>query len=307
MNDTLIGIDKLCQELGLTSRTLRHWESQGLFKSSRNASSGWRVYDEHAVLAIQVTAFLRSYDMGIKEIKAVLEDMSFQSMRQELAGCMNLLSQKKSEYVYKELALNALLQQSSSYVGKPITAVLLTEIKETMNSMYHDTKKEEVFSVTNPLPNSANVRYITLPPMRFAYSIAVSESPEEEAMAPVKSWLEKENLVGTARLFGGNMPPHPSKNSPVYGYGMCASVPEHAEIPAHLKELRFEGGLFAMMESNDDIPGSWKTLMKKIADNPDYEADHRSRLCFEEHIRNDCPEDSGNAYFIHLLEPVRKK
>ncbi|OBY81643.1 hypothetical protein BBG47_00800 [Paenibacillus sp. KS1] len=61
----MIGIDKLSQEIGVTSRTLRHWESQGLFASQRDTSSGWRMYDEQTVLAIRITAWLRGFDIGI--------------------------------------------------------------------------------------------------------------------------------------------------------------------------------------------------------------------------------------------------
>lgn len=301
-----IEIDKLCAELGLTSRTLRHWESQGLFTSSRNSSSGWRVYDAKAVLAIQVTAFLRSYDMGIKDIKAILADMTFQTMHQQLSQYHTLLSIKKGEAAARELALKALLHQSSTYVGQPITMNILLLLKEAMTAFLHNNP-EEALPVTTQQQNHVPVRYISLPPMRFVYHIAISESPEDEAMDVVISWLEKEKLMGTARLFGGNMPPLPSKKSTSYGYGMCASIPESVQIPDHLKELRFEGGLYAMMESSDNVFSSWQSLMKHIADSSEYKSDHKSRLCLEEHIRNDSPEGSGNTYLLNLLEPVRKK
>ncbi|WHY21201.1 MerR family transcriptional regulator [Paenibacillus sp. G2S3] len=66
-----VTIDKLSTQIGLTSRTLRHWEAQGLFKSHREASSGWRIYDEHAILAIRITALLRKLDISIKDIGIV--------------------------------------------------------------------------------------------------------------------------------------------------------------------------------------------------------------------------------------------
>lgn len=152
-----------------------------------------------------------------------------------------------------------------------------------------------------------HVRFITLPPMRFAYNIAVSTTPEDEAMIPVVKWLEASHLLGTARLFGGNMKPHPTGENKPYGYGFCASIPENVSIPDHLKELRFDGGLYAMTESSDDIYGSWQALMSFLEKNPDYKADHTSRLCLEEHIRNDNPKGSGNQYVLNLLEPVKKR
>jgi hypothetical protein len=66
------------------------------------------------------------------------------------------------------------------------------------------------------------------------------------------------------------------------------------------------GGLYAAFESTDDIGGSWKKLMQYLADHEEYAFDH-SRQCYEEHIRNDAPEGSGHEYYLHLLEPVKRK
>lgn len=43
--------------------------------------------------------------------------------------------------------------------------------------------------------------------------------------------------------------------------------------------------------------------MDHLAHSQKYRSD-RSRLCLEEHIRNDCPAGSGNLYDLSLLEPV---
>lgn len=67
MNRSVVSIHRLAEQMGLTSRTLRHWESEGLFKSERDTSSGWRVYDEHALSCIRITAILRKIDIPIKD------------------------------------------------------------------------------------------------------------------------------------------------------------------------------------------------------------------------------------------------
>lgn len=71
-----VAIHKLSEQMGLTSRTLRHWESEGLFKSLRDTSSGRRSYDEDALLCIRITAMLRKMDIPIKDIKSVLANQS---------------------------------------------------------------------------------------------------------------------------------------------------------------------------------------------------------------------------------------
>lgn len=98
----------------------------------------------------------------------------------------------------------------------------------------------------------------------------------------------------------------PSGEGKPYGYGFCATVPEDITIPESLKEMTLPGGLYAVMESTEDINDSWKTLMKHLSRHDKYKSD-RSRLCLEEHIRNDNPEGGGNEYSLRLMEPVKLK
>ncbi|RQW07916.1 AraC family transcriptional regulator [Paenibacillus rhizophilus] len=150
------------------------------------------------------------------------------------------------------------------------------------------------------------IKIVTLPPMRVAYNIAVGAAPEDEAMAPVLDWIKSSNLLGTARFFGGNVVPLPSHLGTPYGYGMCAAIPDGVDVPSHLKEMVMPGGLYAMFESSDDIGDSWKTLMRYLSKHSKYKSD-RSRLCLEEHIRNDNPDGSGSKYYLNLFEPVKVK
>ncbi|ULO05809.1 MerR family transcriptional regulator [Paenibacillus sp. 19GGS1-52] len=303
-----VAIDKLAAQCGLTSRTLRHWETEGLFRSQRDVNSGWRIYDEKARLAIQVIAFLRRFEIGIKDIKPVLAEMSFQSMYQVLIQHSEAILAQKSAFSLKEGEIQSLLHNITPLTHEPITNTLLAQLNEISLHPF-DLNNREVLSMadTNTQPIANQVRIVTLPVMRLAYNVAVSSSPEEEAIEPIVEWLTVNNLLGTARLLGGNVPPLPTAKCKPYGYGMCASIPENVEIPEHLKEMRFEGGLYAMIESNDDIFGSWQSLMSLLEKSPEYTADHDSRLCWEEHIRNDRPEGSGNQYLLNLLEPVQKR
>lgn len=176
-----------------------------------------------------------------------------------------------------------------------------------MNSqlrVLHNLEREmEEISMLNKNKSNSSIKIITLPPMRVIYNIAVGVSPEDESMTPVIEWIKSVNLVGTARLFGGNVKPLPSGNGKPYGYGMCASIPSGVAIPGHLKEMELPGGLYALLESSDDIGASWKELMKYLSQNTKYKA-NRSELCLEEHIRNDNPDGCGNEYYLNLLQPV---
>jgi len=288
-----IAIHKLSAQTGLTSRTLRHWESEGLFKSGRNQDSGWRVYDEDAVLRIGITALLRRLDVPIGDIKPVTDEKSLSKLAEAVTKKLSLLKAQKRDNILSESRIMQFLAFLQTQVHQTITGECLQQISSFIETVIINDEKEDF--------TMSNIKFITLPPMRTAGSMAVGISPEDDAMNPVLEWVESAGLNGTARLFGGNMPPMPSGEGKPYGYGMCATIPESAEIPEHLAEIRLPGGVYAMSESTDDIPASWKKLMRLLSENEKYTSD-RSRQCLEEHIKND-----KGGFFLNLLEPIKEK
>ncbi|WIV12735.1 MerR family transcriptional regulator [Proteiniborus sp. MB09-C3] len=302
-----ISINELSKQLELTSRTLRHWESEGLFQSIRDCDSGWRSYNEEAVLCIKITFILRRFGIPIRDIKTILEVKTFEAVDNVVRKQINMLEQDTEELVKRKAMLNNFLNSTSRVKGEKVSCSLIKledYIQSTMEQNLDN--REDEYVMNNNETVYSNICFVTLPPMRTVYNIAVGTSPEDEAMIPIIEWLESSNLIGTARMFGGNVEPFPGKINSEYGYGVCASIPENVEIPKHLKEMRLPGGIYAMMPSSDDIYGSWKLLMKFLSESKEYISD-RSRLCLEEHIRNDNPTGYGSQFMLNLYEPVKKK
>lgn len=298
-----LAINKVAEQMGLTSRTLRHWEFEKLFSSIRDVDSGWRTYDENALLCIQITALLRKIDIPIKEIKSVIDSMNMSKLYEVISNQLTVIDVENAEIIYRRKQLEQLLSFLSERSNLPINNESLYQIQE-VNRSFENIKKEDLSMIN--YNTTDHIKFITLPSMRMVYHIAISTTPEDEAMEPVLNWIKSANIMGTARLFGGDMKPMPSGEGKPYGYGFCASIPEDVTIPEYLKEMILPGGLYAVMESTDDIRNSWKTLMKHLSRYDKYKSD-RSRLCLEEHIRNDNPEGYGNEYFLRLLEPVKLK
>lgn len=285
-----VAINKLAGQMGLTSRTLRHWESEGLFKSERDASSGWRVYDENALLSIQITATLRKMDISLKEIKTVIAGKSLSQLSTVVEHKISELQSQKAELtLFQEH-----LEQVQKFLREQDSCSNVDQLLKEMEDLFMHSSTD----------SSSTVKVVTLPPMRVAYHIAVGVSPEDEAMEPVLEWITDSNLLSTARFFGGNVKPMPSTPGKPYGYGMCVTIPDGVPVPKHLKEMVLPGGLYAKYESSEDIGSSWKALMRGIAKDRIYKSD-RSRLCLEEHIRNEKPSGCGNEYHLILLEPVK--
>ncbi len=304
--DQHIAIQKLSEQMGLTSRTLRHWEAEGLIKSSRDPYSGWRSYDSHNVLRIKVTALLRSYDISLRDIKKILDSGCCETLCAVVRRYLRMLADQKRLNDSAEKSLKALLSLLNGHKGERLHEAALEQMLLTIPAGEDGEQKKEDQIMMNTNNANLHVRIVTLPAMRAAYYVAVSVSPEDEALETVTGWLKAQNLTGTARIFGGDMPPMPGGDNKPYGYGVLASIPAGVSVCAPLKETNVPGGLYAVLESSDDIGGSWKKLMQYLSNHEEYTPDC-SRKCYEEHIRNDAPEGSGREYFLNLMEPVKRK
>ena len=67
-------IQELARLAGTTSRTLRHYQAEGLLEPSRTGANGYRHYDEASVTRLQRILLLRELGLGIGAIRTVLED-----------------------------------------------------------------------------------------------------------------------------------------------------------------------------------------------------------------------------------------
>lgn len=70
-------VHELAKIANISVRTLHHYDSIGLLPPSRITDSGYRLYDEAAVLRLEQILFFRELDFPLKEIKQILEHPSF--------------------------------------------------------------------------------------------------------------------------------------------------------------------------------------------------------------------------------------
>lgn len=74
-------IKKLSQLSGVTTRTLRYYDSIDLLKPKRINSSGYRIYGQKEVNRLQQILFYREFDLPLKEIKQLLDDETFDGQK----------------------------------------------------------------------------------------------------------------------------------------------------------------------------------------------------------------------------------
>jgi len=67
--DTPLSMAEVCRRTGITSHTLRYYESAGLLKAIARSSSGRRIYREQDLQWLEVLRVLRGTGMSIRRIR----------------------------------------------------------------------------------------------------------------------------------------------------------------------------------------------------------------------------------------------
>lgn len=70
-------VQKLGQLAGVSTRTLRYYDELGLLKPARINSSGYRIYGQAEVNALQHILFYRELGLGLEEIRTIVSSPAF--------------------------------------------------------------------------------------------------------------------------------------------------------------------------------------------------------------------------------------
>lgn len=300
----LIPINQVTAQLNISSRMLRYWESAGLIRSVRDIQSNWRAYDGETFHCIRTVILLRRLGIAVKDIRIILEAKTIKVICGVLSKQLRRLNEMSSSIDSHKEAISAILdylQQVPEMDSASLEQALVPLVDDRANTAVN--KFKEAYEMYSNSVRNKDIRFIVLPPMRTAAYACVDSAPEDKAMAPVLRWIKESGLLGTMRLFGYNTEPYPSNESPEYGFGFCATIPEGILIPDPLQERRLPGGLYAVMNSTEDIGGSWTEFLEIIKSSENYEMD--CRPCLEEHFQN--PEGSGSDYSLTLLMAVKER
>ena len=76
-SDRLYTVKQLCDLAGVTPRTLHYYDQIDLLQPSDVGENGYRYYDDAALLRLQQILFYRELDLGLLQIKDVLDAPDF--------------------------------------------------------------------------------------------------------------------------------------------------------------------------------------------------------------------------------------
>lgn len=69
----MLRIGEVAERLGLTTRTLRHYEDLGLLRPSERSSSGYRLYDASSIARLRRIDALKRLGLSLDEIAEVID------------------------------------------------------------------------------------------------------------------------------------------------------------------------------------------------------------------------------------------
>ncbi|HYD35816.1 MAG TPA: MerR family transcriptional regulator [Vitreimonas sp.] len=84
-------VSQLGKAIGVTPKTIRFYESEGLITPTKRAENGYRLYDESLVEELQLIKQARDLGLPLKEIKTLL------------AGCQGESCDHTKKYVQGEI------------------------------------------------------------------------------------------------------------------------------------------------------------------------------------------------------------
>ena len=79
-------INELAKLAGISTRTLRYYDKQGLLKARRNPVNNYRYYEETEVDQLQKILFLKLFDLPLEQIKKVMQtspETQYQALRSQ--------------------------------------------------------------------------------------------------------------------------------------------------------------------------------------------------------------------------------
>lgn len=97
-------IGELAQALGVRASALRHWEREGLVRTTRAAGSGTRIYGALAVTEARITAALRAGGYGIPGIRSILQEVRVHGNE---GDAQRILQQRLADLTRRSIALLA--------------------------------------------------------------------------------------------------------------------------------------------------------------------------------------------------------
>lgn len=132
-------VKEIAKLTGISARTLHYYDEIGLLNPTQKSEAGYRLYDEKALETLQQILFFREFDIPLKDIKAVIQNSSFD--RNQILQMQRKMLVAKKERMERLIASIDDILKGESNMGFEIFNE--SEIEEMCSAMIGNMKEEQ--------------------------------------------------------------------------------------------------------------------------------------------------------------------
>ncbi len=126
-------INKLAEISGITTRTLRYYDTIDLLKPTRISASGYRIYGREAVNRLQQILFYRALDVSLSGIKELMNDNAYDARQ--------ALYEHHEKLLEKRIRLDQLIENVEKTIHESEGRLIMTD-KEKFEGLKKNRLKE---------------------------------------------------------------------------------------------------------------------------------------------------------------------
>lgn len=128
-------VKQLSDLAGVSTRTLRYYDSIGLLKPSRLTETGYRIYGSEEVDRLQQLLFFREFDIPLKVIKELLDS--------ETTTSLDLLEQHHEALLEKRQHIDSLILNVEKTIASTKGELSMTDREKFQAFKAHEINKNE--------------------------------------------------------------------------------------------------------------------------------------------------------------------
>jgi len=148
----LIKISDVAEKYGVTTRTLRFYETAGLIRSQRTDAYAYRMYDETALKRLEQILILRRMSISVKDIKRIFESAGSEVVLDVLDGKAKDIDEEVALlHELKGIVLKFIRQIKQADFSKEADIQLLYEQAEKIEEQIDDEDLARLAEVSEKL------------------------------------------------------------------------------------------------------------------------------------------------------------
>jgi len=317
MNE-LVSIQALSSELGISTRTLRHYEDVGLLTSVRPADKQQRYYGEDAIQRIHQIRILRKMEIPIKDINSIYQNAEtmdiIEVFTQKITSIdENIATLTELRAIVEDFRQELLARGISSVSDLPALIDIAAEHKPVV---HESNQMERLDLVSEKRKRELIIRYIDMRPMRVLSSYLKDTNrtkicSEDEFVAEYTRLIGNDYRVYHGEIFEGT-------SSQREGHVLTRKIPDDCVNDSPYEDYML-GGLFiaeTTINGLEDVGEVWDAMKEWLSECDYLEIDdiaaggQRDSVYGCAAITDEIHKllgDVADIYKWDLLIPVRRK